>query len=68
MCDLPCHDIIFNEKDPFTHPSFTFSRNLTALTSFRALFEDTDKLELTMLDTFVLIHRKLAYHLADRLR
>lgn len=59
-CDLPCDEAVFDEEDPFTHPSFAFSRGLTAPTAFRALFKNTETLPLNMLDTFVLIHRKLS--------
>lgn len=59
VCDLPCDEAVFDEEDPFTHPSFAFSRGLTAQTTFRALFKKTEVLPLNMLDTFVLIHRKI---------
>jgi hypothetical protein len=56
MCDLPCDEAVFDEEDPFTHTSFAFNRELTALSAFRLLFQNTDRLPLTMLDTFILIH------------
>lgn len=57
-CDLPCDEAVFDEENPFTHPSFALSRELTAPTAFRALFKNAGRLPLAMLDTFILIHRK----------
>jgi hypothetical protein len=58
MCDLPCDEAVFDEENPFTRPSFAFSRELTTSAAFRALFKDPGRLPLTMLDTFILIHCK----------
>jgi hypothetical protein len=61
-CDLSCLEEVFDAAHPFTHPSFSFSRHVTAQQAFSALFTTRQQgclTTLTMLDSFVLIHSKL---------
>jgi hypothetical protein len=60
-CDLPCHEEVFDAEHPFTHPDFYFSRSLTTQQAFGTLLTPLQSglhASLTMLDSFVLIHRK----------
>ncbi|KAK4551341.1 hypothetical protein LTR86_011228 [Recurvomyces mirabilis] len=61
QCDLSCPEDVFDAAHPFTHPDFSFKRASTAQQAFRTLFEARHEAYhstgLTMLDSFVLIHK-----------
>jgi hypothetical protein len=61
-CDLPCEEVVFDEPDPFTHSKFRFRRDLTSRMAFCALLNSARsparELDITVLDSFVLIHRE----------
>jgi hypothetical protein len=78
-CDLPCEDLVFNSVHPFTHANFHFTRETTVYEAFQYLFDEdqpidkqketqapTGGMDLTVLDTFILIHRTWALPLACR--
>jgi hypothetical protein len=69
-CDLPSSEDVFDAVHPFTHPEFSFKRSLTAQKALSAMFTTRSAgpsldLGLTMLDTFVLIHSKPSFMMAE---
>lgn len=71
--DLPCEEMVFDAEHPFTHPDFAFSRSTSAQEAFQSLFLASVKgvrisQELTLLDTFVLIHSTFPPLPEDRIR
>lgn len=66
-CEFPCEEALFQSEHPFADPKFRFSRNLTIYEGFRNLFltsppvsphetPETTRMDLTVLDMFILIH------------
>ncbi|KAJ5787619.1 transcriptional regulator family: Fungal Specific TF [Penicillium paradoxum] len=58
-CDLPCDESLFFSEHPFSEPNFRFSRDLQISEAFENLFAEapeSDTMDLTTLDMFILIH------------
>jgi hypothetical protein len=59
QCDLPCDESVFFAEHPFAEPNFRFSRELTITEAFENLLDEPNSqpMDLTILDMFILIHR-----------
>ncbi|CAK1367706.1 uncharacterized protein RHO25_013063 [Cercospora beticola] len=66
MYGLPCVETVFEAEHPFALPQFSFCRAFNSQEAFQRLFfrqgsNDTRILDLTVLDTFILIHMLYRY-------
>lgn len=66
-CDFPCEETLFKSEHPYADPNFQFSRDLTIYKAFQSLFEppesghhisESNRMALTVMDMFILIHGK----------
>lgn len=58
-CDLPCDELLFFSEHPFAETNFRFSRGFTLSEAFKNLFDEapeSNPMDLTALDMFILIH------------
>ena len=63
--DLPCEEVLFSSRHPFSEPKFKLSRGLTTYDAFKSLFipeiqssmpSKRNPLRLNAMDMFILIH------------
>ncbi|KGO75953.1 Zinc finger, C2H2 [Penicillium italicum] len=62
--DLPCDESLFFSDHPFAEPNFRFSRGLRVSEAFEHLFDEaaeSNPMDLTVLDMFILIHILFSY-------
>jgi hypothetical protein len=83
-CELPCVESVFESQHPFQEPNFQHTRDITLSEAFQSLFEEESSrattpstpgstvpgtlASLTLMDTFMLIHRKCAIYHSTQLR